>query len=396
MIESLPDGNERVRREANLSLLLAQVLETMRGWAAEEVAQAYTRSRELCLSLGDEPGLLQATWGLIAVRIVRAELRTTQELTRDVLRLAKKRGSPMFRMAAHAELGGTALVLGETTAARRHFRLAERLAHPGQHETAVAAFGMDMGIFARIWATHLMWHEGYPQLARARADETMDAAAQTGHPFTRTITLAYAAMLSQFRRDVSEVDRLTDVAITHATEHGFPYYLAWAQVLRGWSRAAQGAGDSAISGIRAGIDALQAMARLRLPYYRALLAEACGQMGLPDEGLQAISEAFHDVQTTEERWWEAELHRLRGDLLMVSTGMDREAERCFRTALDVARGQRARSLELRATVSLARLWRSQGKRRAARLLLAGVYDQFTEGFDTPDLRDAQYLLEEPS
>ncbi len=394
LIDSLPDGPERLRHEANLVFLLAQVLETTRGWGADEVSRAYARSRELCLLLGDEPGLLQATWGLIAVSIVRGELRMTQALGRDLLRLAKKRGSPVFRMAAHTELGGTALVLGETTAARRHFLLAEMLSDPSQHQTAVAAFGMDMGIFARIWATHLMWHEGYPQRARARADDAMDAAALAGHPFTRTVALAYAAMLSQFRRDVSEVDRLTHAVIAHATEHGFPYYLAWAQVLRDWSRASQGAGDSAVAGIRAGIDALQAMARLRLPYYRALFADACGRIGRPDEGLQAISDAFMEIRRTEERWWEAELHRLRGDLLMASAGMDPEAEHCFRTAIEVARGQRARSLELRATVSLARLWCGQGKRGAARLLLARVYDQFTEGFDTPDLQDAQRLLEE--
>jgi DNA-binding winged helix-turn-helix (wHTH) protein/predicted ATPase len=395
IVEVLPDTRERLRRETTLFLLLAQVLETTKGWGAEEVAHAYARARELCIALRDESRLLQATWGLVAVSVVRAELRQTQQLTHDVLRLARKRRHRLFRMAAHAELGGTALALGQPRAARRHFQLAEVLYDPGQHRAGVAAFGMDLGIFARVWSTHLLWHEGYPERARTRADETLSVAAAIGHPFTRTIALAYAAMLSQFRRDVAEVNRLTHVAIAHATEHGFPYYLAWAEVLRGWSRAAQGAGESAVADMRRGIDALQTTAGLRLPYYRALLAEACGRIGRIDDGLRLVSQAFDDVRRTEERWWEPELHRTRGELLRLgSADAEREAERCFHAAIRVAREQGARSLELRATVSLARVWQGQGRRTEARRVLAQIHRWFTEGLDTPDSRDAQSLLEQ--
>lgn len=363
----LVDEGERQRREAALTLLLAQVLETRRGWAVEEVAQAYTRARELCLSLDDEPNLLQATWGLIAVSMVRAELRTTEALTHDVLRLAKKRGSTLFRMAAHAELGGATLVMGRTRAARRHFGLAEALCEPGCDERAIATFGMDMCVFARIWATHLTWYDGHPARAHADANEVLGVACRAGHPFTRTVTLAYAAMLSQFRDDLPDVDRLTGAAIADAAEHGFPYYLAWAQVLREWSRAAGGAGDGAVAGMRTGIDTLQAMAGLRLPYYRGLLADACGRIGRFEEGLDAIAAAFDDARRTGERWWDPELHRLRGDLLLRSAGAAHDAERCYRQAIDLARRQRARSLELRATASLARARRGRGRRAAGRL-----------------------------
>ena len=154
IVETLPDGLERRQRDAALSLLQAQVLETTLGWGSEDVARAYARARELCVVLADESGLLQATWGLIAVHIVRADLDRTQALGRNVLALAKKRGTALFRMAAHFELGGTALARGRTASARRHFRLAEALHDPGEHRSAVAAFGMDLGIFARIWATH--------------------------------------------------------------------------------------------------------------------------------------------------------------------------------------------------------------------------------------------------
>jgi hypothetical protein len=390
IVESLPDDRAHRKREATLSLLLAQVLETTKGWGAEEVARAYSRARELSLALRDEPRILQSTWGLVAGCIVRAELGKTRDLTRDILKLASRRKDSNFTMAAHAELGETALALGRTTAARRHFRNAEALCHPGQRQAGLSAFGMDMAIFARIWATHLMWYQGCPERARARAEETVRVATELGHPFTLTITLAYAAMLCQFLRDVVGTDRLATATIAQATKHGFPYYRAWAEVLRGWSRAALGDGENAVDVIRRGIEVLQTTARLRLPYYRSLLAESYGRIERVDEGLDVISEALDDACTTEERWWDAELHRTRGTLLCMAA-RDTEAERCFRTA--IARAQRAAALELRATVGLAQLSQRQRQCRRAIRELTAKYRSFTEGFDTADLRDARVLLE---
>jgi len=202
-------------------------------------------------------------------------------------------------------------------------------------------------------------------------------------------------MLNQFRRDVREVDRLAEATIAHTTEHGFPYYLAWAEVLRGWSRVAQGASEEGIAEIRCGIEVLQKTAGARLPYYRSLLAEACGWSGRIDEALLVLADAFAEAVKTEERWWEPELQRLRGELLRSkSKNNDAEAESCFLTAIESARDQQAKSLELRAAMSLSRLWRDAGKRQQAGQLLADVYSSFTEGFQTPDLIDARAFLEE--
>ena len=202
----------------------------------------YSRARELAVALDDEPQLLQADVGPGRRDRCSGRAKETQELTRQVFVVARRRRDALFRMAAHAELGGTAFTLGHTTAARKHFELAEALSHPAQHDAAVAAFGMDLGLFTRIWGTHLTWHQGFPTRARAHADKIVRIAAELGHPFTQTITLAYAAMLAQFMQDVGEVGRLAQATIAHATEHGFPYYFAWARVLEGWSRVAQGAG----------------------------------------------------------------------------------------------------------------------------------------------------------
>jgi tetratricopeptide (TPR) repeat protein len=352
-VRTLRHNRERRRREATLLLLLGHVLETTKGWGDEEVADTYAKAEELCTVLRDGPRLLQATWGRIAVSVVRAELLRTRTLTQNLLDLATRQRNSLFRLAGHMELGGIALVLGRTADAQKHFRAAEALYDASQHRLSVATFGLDIGVFARIWATHLHWYEGRPDRARLKANTVLKIADKAGHPFTRTIALAYAAMLAQFRGDIDEVDRLTTATIANAEAHGFPYYLAWARVLRGWCLATGCGRTTAIDEMRRGIEVLQTTARLRLPYYRGLLAEACGWEGRYDEGLAAIAAAFEDIRVSGERWWEAELHRIRGEL--VASRNAAEAKQCFRAAIELARSQGARSLELKATSSLRRM-----------------------------------------
>jgi DNA-binding winged helix-turn-helix (wHTH) protein/tetratricopeptide (TPR) repeat protein len=392
LLTRLPEDRARLERELSLMLLLGHVLESTKGWGVDEVERAYSRARELCEELGDEFRLLQASWGLVAVSITRAQIQTTRTRVQAVLDLAMKRQDSLFQMAAHTELGGMACLLGESASARHHFQEAHALYDPGQHRVCVATFGADLGLFARIWATHSLWYDGYPDQARTRAAEALNLARELSHPFSETMTLADAAMLHQFCHDLEEVRRLADATIAHATEHGFPYYLTWAQILRGWCRCLQEEDDSGIAEIRGGIDILQATAGVRLPYYRGLLAEACARFGRTDEGLQAIADGLEEIGRTEERGCEAELHRLRGELLRATSRPD-DAEACFHAAIDLARGQEAKSPELRASVSLARLWRDQGKAQRAQRLVAGIYGRFTEGFDTVDLREAVSLLD---
>jgi predicted ATPase/DNA-binding winged helix-turn-helix (wHTH) protein len=395
ILEAIPEGRGRLNLELTLSLLLGHVLQTTKGWAVEDVERLYERARELSEELSDTSSLLETLWGSIGVCYVRAEFRKTQSLAREVLALAEKREDPLYRILGHMELGGIAFALGEPASATEHFQKADVLYNPSHSRSHVRRFGVDLGLFSRGWATHFLWQTGYPDQARAMAEDTINLARDLAHPFTQTITLAYAAMLNQFRRNVEEVGRLAEATIVHATEHGFSYYLAWAEALGGWSRVALGDREQGLAEIRGGIEALQRTAGARLPYYRALLAEAYGWAGRIDEAAKALADAFDDVRKTEERWWEAELHRLQGEILR-SAPMNRgdKAEDCFLTAIEVARGQQAKSIELRASVSLGRLWRDEGKRTQARQLLAEIHDWFTEGFETTDLRDARSLLEE--
>ena len=394
LLPMLPEGRERRCQELELMLLHGQVLKATEGWSVDEVEGVYSQAHKISEELGEHSQLLQATWGLIGVTVVRAQLETTQALAREMLKLANKRQDPAARMAAHMELGGTAFALGDPSA-RENFERAEGLYGISGQESHIARFGVDVGLFSRIWATHLEWHQGFPERARAKSEETVRLSEKLSHPFTRAITLAYAAMLHQFWRDLEGLDHLAQAAIAHAGEYGFPYYAAWAELLQGWSRAARSSGEEGIPEILCGIETLQKTAGLRLPYYRVLLAEAYGWSGRIADALQTLDVAWSEIQRTQERWWEAELHRLRGELLR-SEGVNRtaEAERCFRRAAEVARIQQAKSLELRAAVSLGRLLRDRGRPADARPLLAEVYNWFTEGFDTPDLNEARGLLEE--
>jgi predicted ATPase len=396
LVEALPESRESLRQELQLLLLLGRVLAATKGWAVGEVESVFVRAREICEQLGDTPRLLQSLWGLIGVTFVGADFRKAQAIGGQVLSIAEEQRNPVYEILGHMEVGGTAFHLGESNAdTMEHFREAEALYKPRQHRSHIACFGVDMGLFSKSWATHYFWLAGYPDRARGMAEDTLRLARELGHPFTHGVALAYATMLHQFCRESERVGELGDTAITLCTEHGFPYYLAWAEALRGWSKAAGGDCEQGVADLRHAIEALQAKAGARLSYYRFLLGEVLLWSGCTGGALAAIDEAFADIRKTGECWWEPELHRLRGEVLACGAiGRLAEAEACFRKAIDVALGQQAKSLQLRGAVSLGRFWSRQGRRMEAQLLLAPIYDWFTEGFDTRDLREAKLLLEE--
>jgi predicted ATPase len=208
------------------------------------------------------------------------------------------------------------------------------------------------------------------------------------------VALDYAAMFHQFRREPHAVYEQAEAAIALCREQRFAYYLAWGTTMLGWAQVTQGQHAEGLAQMRHGLAALRATgAAVRLPYYLALLAEACGQTGDVAEGLTLLAEALAQVHNTGEVWMEAELHRLKGELLLsLSTDHQAEAEGCLRQALAVASRQQAKMLELRVATRLGRLWQQQSKRAEARKLLASIYGSFTEGFDTADLQEARVLL----
>jgi predicted ATPase len=216
------------------------------------------------------------------------------------------------------------------------------------------------------------------------------------HPYSLAYAHWWAAFVHQLRRDVAAVHMQADATVALAIEQGFTLWVAWGTSMRGWVLAMQGQDEVGLAQVRQGIAAERATgATVHTPYFYALLADVCGHLGHPEDGLQALAEAHTLVEQHDERYWEAEISRLRGVVLLrQTTPQHEEAETCLHQALAIARRQEAKSLELRAAMSLSRLWQQKGKRAEARDLLAPIYGWFTEGFDTADLQEAKALLEE--
>jgi predicted ATPase len=241
-----------------------------------------------------------------------------------------------------------------------------------------------------------LWVLGYPEQARAHIHEALALAHALAHPYSLAFAHFWVAWVAQVRRDVPAVHEHAEAAVALSTEQGFPLWAATGTTLRGWALAMQGQGEVGLVQVRQGIAAWRATgAALFVSCFCTMLADVCDHLGHTADGLQALAEAHTLMEHHEERWWEAEIYRLRGVLLLRQLGTPQtEAEAWLQRALDVARRQEAKSLELRAAMSLGRLWQQQGKRQEAYNLLAPIYHWFTEGFDTADLQDARALLAE--
>jgi predicted ATPase len=286
--------------------------------------------------------------------------------------------------------------MGAFAPVRAHLEHVTALYDPQQHRSYTLLYGQDPGVTAIYFAALALWYLGYLDQALQMGQRAVTLAQELSHPYSLAFTLEGMAEIYQFRREVRRTQEWAEALMTLSTEQKFAFWLVSGKMLRGWALAQQGQGEEGITQIRQGLAAWQAMGEaLYQPLFRALLAETCGKMGQPGEGLSVLAEALADVRNTGLCFCEAELYRLQGELLLQQAAeRGGEAEACFRQALDVARRQQAKSWELRATMSLSRLWQRQGKRAEARALLAESYGWFTEGFDTADLQEARALLEE--
>ena len=334
--------------------------------------------------------------GLWRFYMVRAQLHTARELGDTLLGLAQAAHDPALTVVAHYALGFTELCLGAVSPARQHLEEAIARYTPEQHRALVFRMGQDPGVSCSAYTAETLWLLGWPEQALAHIHEALALAEQLSHPYSLVFARCWAAVVSQWRRDVPAVRELAEAAVALATEQDFPLWVAVGTSVRGWALARQGRGEEGIAQVRQGIAAVRATGTvLHVPYLCTLLMEVCDHLGHPEDSLQVLVEAHTLMEQHEERYWEAEVYRLRGVLLLRRPGIPQtEAEAWLQRALDVARRQEAKSLELRAAMSLARLWQQQGKPGEAHKLLAPTYGWFTEGFDTADLQEAKALLEE--
>ena len=418
LLKTLPDTPKRVQQELTLQLTLGAPLMATNGYAVPEVERCYARARELCQRLGETPQVFPALWGLWVFYILRAEYKTARELGEQLLRLAQNVQDPTFFVQAHFALGETLLVLGEFVSARVHLEQSNAFYNPQQHRSLAFLAGFDPGIISLSWAAWALWMLGYPDQALRSNSEALALAQGLSHPPSLAFALTHAAWLHQFRREGRAAQERAEAVIALCAEQGIPFFLANGTIGRGWALAEHGQVEEGIAQIRQGMTAWREMgAESSWSQWLTLLAEAYRKGGQTEEGLAALTEALAAVSKLGEHHYEAELYRLYGELSLrmgeTESGRNGEqegsfsfadspfrrfpvssSEEAFLKAIEIARKQQAKSWELRASTSLARLWQSQGKHHEARNILSEIYSWFTEGFDTKDLQEAKALIEE--
>jgi class 3 adenylate cyclase/DNA-binding winged helix-turn-helix (wHTH) protein/predicted ATPase/tRNA A37 threonylcarbamoyladenosine biosynthesis protein TsaE len=393
---TLPDTSERLRHELPLYMALGVTLAATQGYAAPEVEHVYIQAREHCRQVGEPMQLFTVLRGLWLVYTARGELRIAYEQGEHLLHLAHRQQESTLILEAHRALGTSLFYLGELATAWTHLERGIARYEAQQHRILTLRYGPDPGMACLAYTAWILWLRGYPDQALERIRTALTLAHQCTHPFCRVFVLTFAVMLYQCRRELQSVSVQAAANLALAHQQAFPFLEAWAMVLQGWVLAEQGRGDEGIEQIWQGIMAYRATgAEVLRPYFLGLLAEAYGSRDRTDAGLETLDEALALVDRTGERFHESEFYRLKGQLLLArSMEHAPEAEACFHRALTLACRHQAKSLELRAAMSLSRLWRQQGQADRARCVLEEIYGWFTEGFDTGDLKEAKTLLDE--
>ena len=433
LLPRLPARPERDRLELELQTTLGPVLMITKGWAAPEAEQVYVRAYALSHQGGDSTQRFSALMGLYGLAFQKGDLRAARERQHQLLSYAQQQQEPTLLVEAHHAGWSSALSLGELAAAQAHTEKGLALYDLHLHYSNARIFtGHDPAVCALGWGALVLWLRGYPAQARRSSEQAMAMAHELKHPFTIVFALNNAAQLHQFLRERSKAGEEAQAVLELAAKEGFPYFLSWGRVLQGWAMENNGQVLEGISRIRDGLLALRATGtELWRSYGLSLLAETEGRAGRIDEAMTALREALAVVLVNTEHWWEAELYRLKGELLLGREPRQRgpegtrgvkgselssprrtlkewspppadgmvdanstQAQNCFQQAIEIARKQDAKSLELRATMSLARLLRETGRRDSAHAMLAEIYAWFTEGFDTADLKDAKALLDQ--
>jgi predicted ATPase/DNA-binding winged helix-turn-helix (wHTH) protein len=407
LLTALPESPERNQQELMIQTLLGAAVIATNGWAAPEVASAYARARELCTQMGVTPHLVPVLVGLSGFYLMRGDLRVAEEVSRQLLVHAEATDDAAGLLGGNNTVGMTLFYRGEFSAALAHFERASAMYDPEQHSpNRQFSLDHDPGVSCAAHGALTLLMLGYPDRAAARMRECLDYARAIDHPLTLTMAYNFAATFYQFRREHRVVQELEDVRLEYSKKHDFDLFLLLGEIYRGWLVAEEGRPEEGLGQIGYGLTAFQAIgAELGRPTFLGILAGVYDQLGRSDEAMAAVNEAFSLGEQTGLHYWDAELQRLKGTLLLHAerasaqsvsrrTSREQEAETCFLEAIEIARRQQAKAFELRAATSLGQLWQRQGKTQKARGLLAEVCDWFTEGFETPDLIEAKALREE--
>jgi predicted ATPase len=397
LVRTLPETERRDKLELSLQIAIGAPLIAARGYAAPEVERAFLRVRELCGPAAGPGTRFRARWGLGAFSLVRARLAAARELLDGCLEMARAEGDPGLLLEAESWLGTVLFYLNDLVAAQSHLERALALYTPAHHRTHAFLYGLDPAVLAAVHLTWLHWLVGAAEQASTLNQRSLEIAEQTGHPLSYAHALNFNVVYQCFRGDAESARRAAEAEIALSNKHGFPHYLAYAKILRGWAMTRQGELNDGIEQMRLGLDSRREStgAELARPFFLALLAEAHGRAGSPRDGLDVLREAREVTERTGERWWEPEIRRLEGELLLIDSPDNvAAAEACFRNSLDLSHQSGSHSLELRAAISEFRmcLERSPFQLENAGRTLRMVSDSFSPDADMADLEQAQMLL----
>ncbi|HMV46826.1 MAG TPA: AAA family ATPase [Blastocatellia bacterium] len=393
-LQKLPPAPERDRLELQLQLLFCLSLQTTGVWTSPEIEQAFSRAQQLCRRAGEDPQTFSALYGIWVYHLLRADYETALDLAAQLLSLAEKAEDSALLMAAHIALGTPLYCQGQLTAARQQYEQALGLYQSNQQQPQLSVMSEDLGVAAQRTWSWCMWMLGYPDQAIKRAEQAVARADHLDHPFSRCSAYFTAGVIHLLRREWTACEEKMNVAIQLAEEHEVGQMLAFAGINRDLALARQGQVEHGITQLQ-GLLGLYRMTGIGMwkTAYLAELAELCGFAGRAADGLEAIAEAMTAAERSGERYFEAELWRIKGDLLLQAGASNDQTESCYQESIAVARRQEASSWELRASISLARLWQQQGKIAEARHQLTEVYGRFAEGLNTAELTEASVLLE---
>jgi predicted ATPase/DNA-binding winged helix-turn-helix (wHTH) protein len=398
LLKMLPDRPERAQKELMLQITLGGPLSAINGWASPEVERTYGRARELCRQIGETSQLFPVVHGLWRFYLIRAELQTAHNLGERLLSLVQNAQESQLLIEGHRALGTTLFYLGKLASARTHLEHGIALCDSQQDRSHTVLFVNNPEVTRLSHAAWALWLLGYPDQAMRRSNEALTLARELSHPFSLAYARYFAAALHQSCRRIQAAQDQAESVIALSIEQGFELWLAAGTIFRGRALAEHGQAEEGITQIRDGIEATRATgAELWQPYLLSLLAEAYAKVGETEKGLIVLAEALAKAHNNGELFYEAELHRLEGELLLtLPTDNTQKAEACFDRAIQLARLQDAKSLELRAVMSMSRLWLKQDKGEQARKVLSEIYYWFAEGFETADLKETKTLLEELS
>jgi class 3 adenylate cyclase/predicted ATPase len=387
------------RDQQELDLLLVQGLAQMaaKGFGSPDIFHTYTRARKLATKLDNDAALFTVTWGQWINHQQQAKIDQARDLAEDVSTIATRLGDPELELQAHHANWTTRLFLAEHQAVAASVSRGLEIYDPEKHRSHTFRFGgHDPGVCAHVHNALTLWIQGFPDQSALESQRAIELAERLSHPLSRVIAIAMGSFVRQHLGDIQGVIEASRTTIELCSEFEVPHYLGVGHIMHGWAAAATGDTENGIAEMQSGLEIFgETGAAMRRTYYLALLAQAYGMADQISEGLEAILEAGQAVEMVGERWWLPEIHRVWGELQSkMSPGLLMEAEEKFTQSIDVARSQNAKSLELRGTISIAQLWAEQNQIEKGRDALLSVYNGFSEGLETADLRQAAVLIDE--